>query len=666
MKKSNKRSLQSGSGLFFALFLLFAAGALYFSVIYGAVGLALCVVLRVVSLHGEKEQRRQVQQLMDNIVIEGGEIKPAVTHTPLPTVVALATTGEIVWANDGFAEISGQFSGARHMRLTELAPTFETRWLIEGKQQFPGELRMGKRIYHVFGSMVPSGAGQMMMLHFLDCTDYVQLRDAAETRRPAIDNYEELTKNATDSEKSTILADIDKRLFSWIKDSNAVLRKYDRDKYIFIIENAALEKLSARKFAVLQDVREIQNHEGVVATLSIGIGKDGETLAECYQYASLAIDMALSRGGDQAVVKNRYNFEFYGGLTEEVEKRTKVKSRVVANALSQLIRDSSQVLIMGHRNSDMDAIGAAAGMVCAVRGKGKPVHIVVDQQHTMAGDLIERLETLPEYKDVFISAEDAMILCDYNTLLIVVDVNRPGYVENEALLQSINKVAVIDHHRRAADYIENAVVSLHEPYASSASELVSELLQYLVPTSGILTGEAEAMLAGIYLDTKGFSTRTGVRTFEAAAYLRRAGAEASDVKRLFQSSFTQYMERQKLISSARDCGQGVIFAITDEEVDRIAAAQAADELLSIIGTRASVVAFRSGNDMVVSARASGQVNVQLLMERLGGGGNHTAAGAQLRNTTPAEADHMITEAIDGYFADQQNEKTAEKQSSRDS
>ena len=671
MKKSNKRSLQSGSGLFFALFLLFAAGALYFSVIYGAVGLALCVVLRVVSLHGEHEQRRQVQHLMDNIVIEGGEIKPAVTHTPLPTVVALATTGEIVWANDGFAEISGQFSGARHMRLTELAPTFETRWLIEGKQQFPGELRMGKRIYHVFGSMVPSGAGQMMMLHFLDCTDYVQLRDAAETRRPAIaviaiDNYEELTKNATDSEKSTILADIDKRLFSWIKDSNAVLRKYDRDKYIFIIENAALEKLSASKFAVLQDVREIQNHEGVVATLSIGIGKDGETLAECYQYASLAIDMALSRGGDQAVVKNRYNFEFYGGLTEEVEKRTKVKSRVVANALSQLIRDSSQVLIMWHRNSDMDAIGAAAGMVCAVRGKGKPVHIVVDQQHTMAGDLIERLETLPEYKDVFISAEDAMILCDYNTLLIVVDVNRPGYVENEALLQSINKVAVIDHHRRAADYIENAVVSLHEPYASSASELVSELLQYLVPTSGILTGEAEAMLAGIYLDTKGFSTRTGVRTFEAAAYLRRAGAEASDVKRLFQSSFTQYMERQKLISSARDCGQGVIFAITDEEVDRIAAAQAADELLSIIGTRASVVAFRSGNDMVVSARASGQVNVQLLMERLGGGGNHTAAGAQLRNTTPAEADHMITEAIDGYFADQQNEKTAEKQSSRDS
>ena len=333
---------------------------------------------------------------------------------------------------------------------------------------------------------------------------------------------------------------------------------------------------------------------------------------------------------------------------------------MVANALSQLIRDSSQVLVMGHKNSDMDAIGAAAGMVCAARVKNKPVHIVVDRQHTMATELIDRLETQSEYKGVFVSAEDAMIMCDFNTLLIVVDVNRPGYVESEALLQSINKIAVIDHHRRAADYIENAVVSLHEPYASSASELVSELLQYLVPTSSILTAEAEAMLAGVYLDTKGFSTRTGVRTFEAAAYLRRAGAESSDVKRLFQSSFDQYMERQKIISSARNCGHGVIFAITGEPVDRIAAAQAADELLSIIGTSASVVAFRSGeNDMAVSARAAGQVNVQLLMERLGGGGNHSAAGAQLKNTTPEEADRLITEAIRGYLEDQRAEKQNE-------
>ncbi len=656
--------LAPNSAAFFALFFLFAAVGVYFSRWYGALGLAVCIVLRIITLHADAARRRQVQELMNNIEVEGGAIRPAVTRSPLPTVVALATTGEIVWANDAFAEISGRGTGISGVRMNELAPTFETGWLIKGQTMLPGELPIGRRQYHVFGSMVQSGAGQLMMLHFIDCTEFVRLRDAAETTHPAIaviaiDNYEELVKNTTDSEKSSILAGIDKRLSMWTKDSSAVLRKYDRDKYIFIIENAELDKLVARKFSVLQEVREIQNHEGVIATLSIGIGRDGETLAESYQYAGLAIDMALSRGGDQAVIKNRFNFAFYGGLSEEVEKRTKVKSRVVANALSQLIRDSSQVLVMGHKNSDMDAIGAAAGIICAARVKGRPAHIVVDRQHTMATELIERLETQSEYKGVFISAEDAMIMCDFNTLLIVVDVNRPGYVESAALLESINKIAVIDHHRRAADYIENAVVSLHEPYASSASELVSELLQYLVPTSGILTCEAEAMLAGIYLDTKGFATRTGVRTFEAAAYLRRAGAESSDVKRLFQSSFDQYMERQKLISSARNCGQGVIFAITAEEVDRIAAAQAADELLSIIGTHASVVAFRSGNDMAVSARAAGHVNVQLLMERLGGGGNHSAAGAQLKNTTPAEADKLITEAIRGYFEDQSAEKKAD-------
>ena len=661
MKKKIQTALRPGRAVFYVLFFAFAAVGLYFSRPYGLVGMATVVVLRLVAIRSDAERRQQVHELMENIEIEGGEIRPAVTKSPLPTVVALATTGQIIWANEAFADMTGHFVHAPHMRLSELAPTFETRWLIEGKTAFPGELRMGRGVYHVFGSMVQSGAGQMMMLHFIDCTEFVHLRDDASTRRPAIaviaiDNYEELVKNTTDSEKSNILAGIDKRLFAWVKDSSAVLRKYDRDKYIFVIENVELDKLVARKFSVLQEVREIENHEGVVATLSIGIGRDGETLAESYQFAGLAVDMALSRGGDQAVIKNKFNFAFFGGLSEEVEKRTKVKSRVVANALSQLIRDSSQVLVMGHKNSDMDAIGAAAGMVCAARVKGRPVHIVVDRQHTMASDLIERLETQSEYKGVFISAEDAMIACDFNTLLIVVDVNRPGYVESAALLESINKIAVIDHHRRAADYIENAVVSLHEPYASSASELVSELLQYLVPTSGILTCEAEAMLAGIYLDTKGFSTRTGVRTFEAAAYLRRAGAESSDVKRLFQSSFDQYMERQKLISSARDCGQGVIFAITGEEVDRIAAAQAADELLSIIGTHASVVAFRSGNDMAVSARAAGHVNVQLLMERLGGGGNHSAAGAQLKNTTPEEADKLITDAIRGYFDDQRTEK----------
>ena len=290
MKKRLQKMLAPNSVMFYVLFFLFAVVGLYFSRVYGAAGIVVCIILRIVSLRTNAARRRQVQELMNNIEVDGGEIRPAVTRSPLPTAVALATTGEIVWANDAFAEISGRGTAVSGVRMGEIAPTFETGWLIKGQTAFPGELGIGKRQYHVFGSMVQSGAGQLMMLHFIDCTEFVRLRDAAETTRPAIaviaiDNYEELVKNTTDSEKSNILAGIDKRLFAWVKDSSAVLRKYDRDKYIFVIENAELDKLVARKFSVLQEVREIENHEGVVATLSIGIGRDGETLAESYQFA---------------------------------------------------------------------------------------------------------------------------------------------------------------------------------------------------------------------------------------------------------------------------------------------------------------------------------------------------------------------------------------------
>lgn len=362
--------------------------------------------------------------------------------------------------------------------------------------------------------------------------------------------------------------------------------------------------------------------------------------------------MALSRGGDQAVIKTKYNFEFFGGLSKELEKRTKVKSRVVANALMQLIRDSSQVMIMGHQSSDMDSVGAAVGMACAARVHGKPVRVVVRKDRTLARELIDKMEAIEGNADLFIEPDEAMVASDYNTLLIVVDTNRPDYVESPPLLESINKVAVIDHHRRAASYIENFALNLHEPYASSASELVSELLQYMVQTSEIQREEAECLLAGIYLDTKGFSIKTGVRTFEAAAYLKRAGAEMVEVKKLFQSTFHEYMMCQRIISSARDCGGGVILAISGEEIpDRVLAAQAADSLLNIIGVRASIVAFRQGEDTIVSARSLGQINVQIVMEKLGGGGNITAAGAQLRGVEMEEAEPRILDAVSEYLAE---------------
>ena len=652
--------IQPGYHFYFAIFLLFALSCAYVSPVMAAIGVAVCLLMYFIYRQREKSRRREMMRYLQGVTLDAGHSsRSSIIDFPLPTIIVRASTNDILWANDSFCEATGHWDCAPNEHFHDLAPDFDTHWLAEGKSQYPGELQIEKNFFWVYGSLMTEKDVDevLLVLYFVPCTEYIHCRDRYTLSRPivsiiSIDNYEELTKNATDSEKSSILAEIDRKIAQWAQDSRSLLRKYDRDKYIFVLESGDLSKLAAKKFSVLDDVRSIQSRSGVVATLSIGIGKEGETFAECYRFACVALDMALSRGGDQAVIKTKYNFEFFGGLSKELEKRTKVKSRVVANALMQLIRDSSQVMIMGHQSSDMDSVGAAVGMACAARVHGKPVRVVVRKDRTLARELIDKMEAIEGNADLFIEPDEAMVASDYNTLLIVVDTNRPDYVESPPLLESINKVAVIDHHRRAASYIENFALNLHEPYASSASELVSELLQYMVQTSEIQREEAECLLAGIYLDTKGFSIKTGVRTFEAAAYLKRAGAEMVEVKKLFQSTFHEYMMCQRIISSARDCGGGVILAISGEEIpDRVLAAQAADSLLNIIGVRASIVAFRQGEDTIVSARSLGQINVQIVMEKLGGGGNITAAGAQLRGVEMEEAEPRILDAVSEYLAE---------------
>lgn len=660
MDKKLKRLIQPGYHFYFAIFLLFALSCAYVSPVMAAIGVAVCACMYVVYREREKRRRREMMVYLQGVTLDAGHSsRSSIIDFPLPTIIVRASTNDILWTNDAFCEATGHWDCAPNTSFRELAPDFDTHWLAEGKGQYPGELQIDQRFFWVYGSLMTEKDVDevLLVLYFVPCTEYIHCRDRFTLSRPivsiiSIDNYEELTKNATDSEKSSILAEIDRKIAQWAEDSRSLLRKFDRDKYIFVLESGDLSKLAAKKFSVLDDVRSIQSRSGVVATLSIGIGKEGETFSECYRFACVALDMALSRGGDQAVIKTKYNFEFFGGLSKELEKRTKVKSRVVANALMQLIRDSSQVMIMGHQSSDMDSVGAAVGMACAVRVHGKPVHIVVRKDRTLAKELIDRIEAVEGNSGLFIEPDEAMVSCDYNTLLIIVDTNRPDYVESPPLLESINKVAVVDHHRRAASYIENFALNLHEPYASSASELVSELLQYMVQTSEIQREEAECLLAGIYLDTKGFSIKTGVRTFEAAAYLKRAGAEMVEVKKLFQSTFQEYMMCQKIISAARDCGGGVILAVSEEEIpDRALAAQAADALLNIIGVRASVVAFRQGEDTIVSARSLGQINVQIIMEKLGGGGNITSAGAQLRGVAVEEAEPRVLDAVSEYLAE---------------
>ena len=389
--------------------------------------------------------------------------------------------------------------------------------------------------------------------------------------------------------------------------------------------------------------------EGAHPTLSIGVGKDGETYRELFQFANLSIDMALSRGGDQAVIKDRMNFTFFGGRSVEAEYSSKVRSRVTAGSLMELIGQSSQVFVMGHSNADLDSLGAAMGICCLCRKKGKPANIVIDLEHNSTTKLISQVLKVPEYEGVFISGQEAMVACDKGSVLVVVDTNRPDQVEFKPLLEAINKVCVVDHHRRAADYISPVVLDLHETYASSASELVTELLIYGVDSSDVLPIEAKALLAGICMDTKFFNVRTGERTFEAAAALRRMGADTTEVKLLMQNDFQGTVAKYQIVRSARLYRGELAIAALNYETNRILAAQAADDMLNISGITASFVLFPDNGQTIISARSIGKVNVQVILEELGGGGNAMVAGAQMKDTPVDQALDRLVEAIDKFY-----------------
>ena len=457
-------------------------------------------------------------------------------------------------------------------------------------------------------------------------------------------------KACPDAQSSALQAQIDEKVNAWAAAGNGLLLKTQRDRYLFIFEEQYYEQFVTQKFSVLDAVREIKVGEGMHPALSIGMGKDAETLPELYKNAKTSLEMALSRGGDQVVVRNRVDFAFYGGRAKATEKRTKVKSRVMANALRELMDDAAEVYIMGHSFADMDAVGAAVGVACAARKRGKKAQIVIDLEKNAAHEVLQRLMTLPEYAGVFAAPGEAFLRMRPGTLLVVVDTNRPDLVESSQILESCNRVAVIDHHRRAASYIENAAFSFHEPYASSASELVTELLQYLVEPSDLLREEAESLLAGIVLDTKHFTMRTGGRTFEAAAFLRRAGADTTDVQRLFQNDLEDMVSRYGIIRQAEMYrNEMAVAAVPEDGVDRVTAAQAADELLTLKGVKASFVLYRSGDNVAMSGRSLGDINVQVILEALGGGGNSTQAGGRVENDTVENVKERLLQAIDAYF-----------------
>jgi c-di-AMP phosphodiesterase-like protein len=651
--------------LFFFLLVIFAALTYFFAGNNYYLAVAETVVIILLGIYTLADNRRRTDKLAKYIetVSEsiGSASENSLARSPLPVAVFYADTGNIIWANEGFNTITGSRKHFFEIGVGDLVPGFSYQWLRDGKIESPETVAVGDRHMRVYGTMLRApargdSAAYICTTYWLDVSRYEEIAAKyADSRLVAaiiaIDNYEEILKNLSERDKSTALSDIDGKLQTWTGEIGGFLRKYDRDRYLFVCEERNAAKFPKDKFSVLEAVREIEGAGGTRASLSIGAGRGAETLGECVRFAQLALEMALARGGDQAVIKDERNFEFFGGSSAEHEKRTKVRSRVMSTALGQLIADASSVYVMGHRNGDYDCVGAAAGICRIAFSLGIPAFIVADETRTMSAKLIASLRESPDFAGAFLTPTDALITADARTLLVVVDTSRPEEVESLPLLEACARVAVIDHHRRAATFIENAVFNYNEPYASSASELVTEMLQYLVETGEIRKAETDALLAGIVLDTKTFSIHTGSRTFDAASFLRRAGAETTDVKSLMQSDYQTAMQRFEIVRNAKVYKGGVAIAVSEKDESRVSVAQAADELLTIEGVTCSFVISTSGEDVVVSARSIGRINVQLVLEKLGGGGNQSIAGATVRSTDIETASQQLLRAIDEHLTD---------------
>ncbi len=573
-------------------------------------------------------------------------------HSFPMSAVIIDSAGRIVWTNGKFTEEFPDCCeyGMELSNITDIPPAdFFTDDGIT--------VRYKDKVYKVFARIPDEDeAKELTLLFFKNITDITALETEKKLSQPVVilfmvDGYEELISGCLESEKAHVSVQIDKLLEDFAGQTTGVLRKNASDRFIAVIEERHLQEILRNKVEILDKAREIFVNDHLNVTMSIGIGRTGKTLKESEQFARQALEMALGRGGDQAAVKTDNGFEFYGGVSKGVERHTKVKTRIIANSLLELVDNADKIFIMGHKYSDLDSVGSSVGLTCAIRNLGKSAWAVCDYSTSLAKVLIDRFPHVDGEEPLFTEPADAMEELTDNSLLIICDTHNPLIIESKELYEKAKKVVVIDHHRKMVNYIDNAVIFHHEPYASSASEMVTELIQYFGEAGKLRAVQAECLLAGIMLDTKNFVMKTGVRTFEAAAVLRKMGADTITVKKMFSSSIDSYKRKTQIVAEAeiyRKCAIAPCDFYADDL--RIVAPQAADELLTIKNVDASFVLFKTmSNEISISARSMGNLNVQLIMEALGGGGHQTMAGAQLKDVTVNEALDTLKKSIDDYY-----------------
>ncbi len=613
----------------------------------------------------KNEISETLQDLMLNVDTAA---KSTLINSPFPLIV-LETNGKIIWRSSTFVSEFEKVDINSYIddMIFEIKNDIEKQKDIQ-KQKFQScierEIAIQDKIYKIVGRYVSSrnkdkktAKEYMVILYFIDVTENRTLQQKYKDSRSCVeiimvDNYEENMQLIDSEEKAQIIAEIDKAIFEWTNESNGILIKTDRDRYVYIFEQRYLEEVKEDKFSILDKIKEINTGEKFQFTLSIAVSNEGDTDKDKYKSAQVAMDLVLGRGGDQAVVRENEIYRFFGGRAQEVEKRTKVKARVVAHALENLIKESDKVLIMGHQNPDIDAMGSAMGIYRLAKSLNKNAYIVYNGQSYALDTFKKELDKNEEYEDLFISKEVAMENIEENTLLVVVDTHKKNYVEEPQLIDKVEKIVIIDHHRRSEDYIENSILTFQEVYASSTAELVTELMQYTEVNVELKTIEAESLYAGIMMDTKNFTFKTGVRTFEAAAYLRRCGVDIIRVKKWFQSDLSNFNKIADIVKSAEIVNQSIAIAMNNQKEKDVSVvcAKAADELLTISNITASFVLGDMGDKICISGRSLGDINVQLILEKLGGGGHITLAGAQVEGKSMEEVREELVNCINDYFS----------------
>lgn len=586
--------------------------------------------------------------------------KNTLINSPFPLII-LETTGNVLWRSSTFNK---EFANVGiNAYIDDLAKEIKAE-IQNNNFKVDKKVNIDNKIYHVIGEFIKMKKKDrkkenkyIITLYFIDITKEIDLTNEYNNAKTCVgivmlDNYEEIIQRIAEESKPQVIAAIEKKLYEWASAAGGLIIKKERDTYVFVIEQKYLEELENNKFTILDEMKEIETDEGMPITLTIAISNEGESNYEKYESALVAIDIALGRGGDQAVIRQEGKYTFFGGKTQEVEKRTKVKARVISHALEELIKKSDNVIVMGHVNGDIDSIGSSLGIYRLAKTFGKEAYVV---NNTYGLSLENFITTLKEqgYGDVIIDKNGALNLISSNSLLVVVDTHKKSYVEVPELLEKTEKIVVIDHHRKSEDFIENAILTFHEAYASSASELVTEIVEYATQEVTLEQLEAESLYAGIMMDTKNFTFKTGVRTFEAAAYLRKYGIDIIKVKKWFQSDLESYTVIADIVKNAEIINDTIaISEYTEKDKNaNLICAKAADELITISDITASFVLGQMGDKICISGRSIGDINVQVILEKMGGGGHITLAGAQLEGLTMEEAKTELIIRINEYFTE---------------